>query len=302
MHFSNNLLNFHFADDTTAVCKGKILTDLVAHVNNELRKIGVWVRANKLAINASKTKIMIFHPKGKIIPELSFVYNNNDPGSLENPDLIFPLERIHSSSKPCPAYKVLGIYIDENLSFDYHINSLSNKLSKSMYSLSKVKKCLPINALKSIYYAIIHPYFLYCLPIIACTSQKNISSLFLKQKRCIRTICNARYNAHSEPLFQTLKILPFPNLIIQQRLNFMHSIEYLYAPNSFYSLSIFPKNLDIENHSYPLRNLELFHIPRINSCWLNRFPFISFTTIWNELDPSLKCISSKTELKVKLKG
>jgi len=173
---------------------------------------------------------MIFHPKSKVVPDLRFYFNNNDPGDLTNPDIIYPLERINNDSKPCPAYKILGIYIDENLTFDHHFNVLSNKISMSMYSLNKAKKFLPINALKSIYYAIIHPYFLYCLPVIACTNQKNITSLFIKQKRCIRTIYQSKYNAHTEPLFGSLKILPLPDLVIQQRLNFMHSIVYSYAP------------------------------------------------------------------------
>jgi len=301
MHKSNKLLNLHFADDTTGLCRGKDLVSMVDLVNNELQEIGVWLRANKLAINASKTKIMVFHPKGKIIPDLHFFFNNNDPGRTVNPNLIYPLERINNNSTPCPAYKVLGVFLDENLSFDYHFQALSNKLSKSIYSLNKVKNLLPLSALKSIYYAIIHPYFLYCLPIISCTRQANVTSLYTKQKRCIRSICRAKYNAHTEPLFSQLKILPIPELITQQRLNFLHSIEYDYAPSSFSSMDIFPRNSDIESHAYPLRNLKLFHVPRINSAWLKRFPFFSFTTAWNELDNSLKLTPSKNEFRFELK-
>ena len=48
--------------------------------------------------------------KGKHIPDIEFVFNNNDFGVPENPDLIYPTERIKNDSA-CPAYKVLGIYI-----------------------------------------------------------------------------------------------------------------------------------------------------------------------------------------------
>ena len=300
-HKSNNLLNLHFADDTSALCKGNNLVELSNFMNLELQKIGTWLRANKLAINASKTKIMIFHPKGKIIPDLRFVFNDNDLDGIINPDLIHPLERIHKNSKPHPAFKILGVYFDENLSFDYHSQVVSNKISKSMYSLNKVKKILPTSALISIYYAIIHPHLLYCLPNVSCTSQTNMNSLFIKQKRCIRFIGNAKYNAHTEPLFLSLKILPLPELIAQQCLYFMHSIEYNYAPFSFFNPETFPRNLNLENHSYPLRNLQQFNVSRLNSSWLKRFPLYTFTTAWNELDISLKSISSKIEFKIKLK-
>ena len=99
------------------------------------------------SLNASKTKIMIFHPKGKIIPEARFFFNNNDFDVPDDPELIYPIERIHNNSAPCPAYKILGVYIDENLTFDFYIKTTINKISKSMFSLNKVKNFLWTSAL-----------------------------------------------------------------------------------------------------------------------------------------------------------
>ena len=300
-HSSDNLLNIHFADDTSVLCKGKNLEELVQLVNFEVQKLGIWLRANKLAVNASKTKVMIFHPKGKKIPDVNFVFNNNDLNEIVNTELIYPIERIHNNTVPHPAYKILGVYIDENLTFDYHLKITNNKISKSLYSLNKVKHFLSSNALKSIYYSLIHPHFLYCLPVVSCTSQKYLNTLILKQKRCIRIIFNAKYNAHPEPLFSKLKILPLADLILHQNLSFMHSIEYGYAPTSFYIDPMFPKNLNIENHYYPLRNLGNYYIPRVKNNSLNKFPLYSFPVSWNNLDDSLSCIANKNSFKYELK-
>ena len=198
MNKSNSLNNFHFADDTTALCKGRNLSELSLYVKKEVQRLGVWLRAKKLAINASKTKVMIFHPKGKIIEDVNFVFNNNDP---DDPSLIYPIERIHNFSKPHPAYKILGVFLDENLTFDYHICKLTKTISKSLYSLKCAKNLLSSNALKSLYYGLIHPHFLYCLPIFSCNSQKNLKLLALLQKRCIPIISKAKFNAHTEKLF-----------------------------------------------------------------------------------------------------
>ena len=62
---SNALLNFLFADDTTALKKGRNIFELGNFVNLGLQKLGMWLRANKLAINTTKTKIIVFHPKQK---------------------------------------------------------------------------------------------------------------------------------------------------------------------------------------------------------------------------------------------
>ena len=38
-----------------------------------------------------------------------------------------------------PAFKILGIYFDENLSFDYHIKQTRNKVFKSIFYLNRAK-------------------------------------------------------------------------------------------------------------------------------------------------------------------
>jgi len=295
---SNKLVNFHFADDTTALAKSNDIYELTEFVNNEIQKLGMWLRANKLAINASKTKIMIFHKKGKLIPnDLKFCFNNNDLNGFQDPNQIYDIERICNLSRPNPAFKILGVWLDENLNFDFHVSTVAKKVSKSLYCLKKVKNVLSTKALKSLYYALIHPYFLYCLIIYSCTNQKNLNKLFLLQKRCIRLISNSKYNAHTEPLFFSLNILPFLDLIKYEKLKLMHSIEYTYAPASF--SNEFNKNN--VNSDYLLRNNDDYLIPRIHTDFLRRFPLVSFPLAWNTLDPELKTIISKNVFKFLVK-
>ena len=97
MFKSNALLNFLFADDTTALKKGTSIFELGNFVNLELQKLGMWLRANKLAINITKTKIIVFHPKQKKVEDFQFIFNCNDLNSFPDPRLIFPIERINNS-------------------------------------------------------------------------------------------------------------------------------------------------------------------------------------------------------------
>jgi hypothetical protein len=140
-----------------------------------------------MAVNVAKTKFVVFKPKGMRadIDENDWIfYDNNDPNVPPDPSKIFKLERI-SLSNVNPAdrcYKLLGIYLDEHLSFDHHITTVCNKISKSNFIISKVKNVLPLSSLKTLYYALVHPHLLYCLPIYACTSQKNLNRLSKAQK------------------------------------------------------------------------------------------------------------------------
>ena len=61
-----------------------------------------------------------------------------------------------------PAFKMLGIYFDENLSFDYHIKQTRNKVSKSIFYLNRAKNILTGKALVIILRA--HPSSYSVLP------------------------------------------------------------------------------------------------------------------------------------------
>ena len=54
-----------FADDTSMFCSHKDANHLVSIVNNELAKIIIWLKVNKLSLNLAKTNSMIFHPRQK---------------------------------------------------------------------------------------------------------------------------------------------------------------------------------------------------------------------------------------------
>ena len=54
-----------FVDDTTVHMSGKLINDIYKNMNNELDALADWFHANKLSLNVSKTKCMLFsryHP------------------------------------------------------------------------------------------------------------------------------------------------------------------------------------------------------------------------------------------------
>ena len=80
---ATSLTTFLFADDTSCLAENKCLNDLINYVNTELQKLANWFRANKMAVNISKTKYIIFRTRGKKIDQStlpSVVLNNNEIG------------------------------------------------------------------------------------------------------------------------------------------------------------------------------------------------------------------------------
>jgi hypothetical protein len=277
---ATTLFSVLFADDTTCLSKGKKLNELVPYVNQELQKIALWFKANKMAVNTSKTKFIIFRTQGKIINdnECTLLFNNNEPGQPEDPNLITPIDRIHNEG-PESSFKLLGVLIDEYLSFNAHISHVSAKISKSLFCINKIKNFVNKATLKLLYYAMVHSHLSYCLNVFSCATTTNLQRLRIKQKEAVRIISNAGYRDHTRPLFLSQKILPFDEMIKFANLKFMHSFIHHKLPFSFNETWIFNRD---RNHNRQLRNANYLYIPAHHYATLQRFPLFTFPRVWNE--------------------
>ncbi len=92
-----------------------------------------------MALNLSKTKSIIFPSKGKICwpkfktPLRRQRVKSNDPNLIKEIDVV---HNYHGDNQ-LKAYKLLGIYFDEYLTFDYHTQYLLPKLNSSLHILYK---------------------------------------------------------------------------------------------------------------------------------------------------------------------
>ena len=166
-----------FADDTQGLKAGKNLPELIDNVNLELKKWAQWFRTNKMAVNVNKTKFIIFHTHGKKVDldGKKIIFESNDPSSPFNPDLVCELERIHNNhtDPSSRSYKLLGILLDEHLTFHHHIDYLKSKLSKTLFCINRVKNVLPQKNLTTIYQSLFHSHLLQYTAHSLSTAHQN---------------------------------------------------------------------------------------------------------------------------------
>jgi hypothetical protein len=210
------------------------------------------------------------------------------------------LQQVNLDS-PVPAVKFLGVFIDPQLNFKFHIKQITSKISKSLYFIKKGKNFLTSSALKALYYSLIHSHLTYAATIWSCTAKSNINPLIKIQKNAIRLISNSPYNAHTEPLFKLLNILPLESLIYCTSLQFMHNYVNGYLPNAF--VNEWPTNADLRGELLPiLRNQDDLFIPFARTVFSERLPFVNLPKIWSQFTNfEIKFIHSKLEFKSKLK-
>jgi hypothetical protein len=290
-----------FADDTSGLAENKNLNDLITFVNAELKKLANWFQSNKMAVNISKTKYIIFRTKGKrIVNPPPVLFNSNEVGKPEDPALIVPLERIYSDNPNVEerSYKLLGVYLDEYLNFDKHFSYICAKLTRAIYCIRRASNLISLKSLKMLYYALVHPHLLYCAVILSCGSNANLKRMATLQKKAIRIINKKPVNEPTAPLFIANNILPFFKLISYSKMMFMHAIHYKYAPPAYRNL--FPANID-RNINYEMRNEHELQLPFVRIEWFRKFPLYSLPAEWNKLGIEIQHQSNKCTFSIVLK-
>ena len=130
-----------FADDSNFLISGKDLNEIIEILNIELKNICDWFRCNEMSLNPTKTKFMIFNKREDSITweqiKIKLDFNNENENDT---DKIRYLGYINQQSE-IPAIKFLGVFIDSQLNFKYHIEYLRKKISRSLFLINRVKHC-----------------------------------------------------------------------------------------------------------------------------------------------------------------
>ena len=144
---SRYLSFFLFADDTNIYFKHCDLIQLQKIMNQELKKVRKWLDANRLSLNIDKTNLVVFHS-----PQIKLV----EPVIIR-----FGKKKIKRES----CVKFLGIMLDANLIWKYHIAELSKKLSRSIGIFYKIRHFVPLEILKSLYYSLFYSFVSYGIAV-----------------------------------------------------------------------------------------------------------------------------------------
>lgn len=243
---SNKFNPILYADDTTLespLCTFNLLDsssnrDVSSQINTELTKITNWLAVNKLSINSLKSKLMLFHFPQRhraTIPKLNLCLNG------------VPIEQVSE-------FNFLGITLDETLSWKPHLNKLSNKISRSVGVIKRLNKTLPQHTLLTLYHSLIEPHIRYGI-LAWGTKIERISKL---QKKAIRAICCAKYNAHTSPLFKTLGLLTVHDMLKLESLKFFYKFIHDSLPAHFSTIFINPDRV-IVHHDHNTRHRNTFH-------------------------------------------
>ncbi len=101
-----------------------------------LFKISDWLKLNKLSLNESKSKCMVFHPHQEQVSSPKLQINEVE------------IEQVKE-------FNLLGIVINEQLNWKSHMEHISCKISRTNGILNRLKHYLPLHIKLALYNSLV---------------------------------------------------------------------------------------------------------------------------------------------------
>ena len=233
-----------FTDDTTLYKTHADSKFLEWSVNEDLKLLSDWFKANKLTLNLSKTVFMYF------------------PHSKKCPDI----KAIHCDGTKIPKVsttKFLGVWIDDCLNWKHHTNKLIIKLQKNIWLLKQSGNFLDTTTLKILYYAQIFSTIIYCIGVWGNhISADQLNKIQKIQKKCVSIICKRTHM--NEINYKNLQLLNIKDIIKLENLKFAYKLNKNLLPKKISECAFSDqkgKSL-LRTHHYGTRSKSIPYTPK----------------------------------------
>lgn len=165
-----------FADDTTVRSSALHPSVAFARVQSHLNILSDYFQKWKIRVNPSKTECILFTRRRKVAPDLRLTYDG---------DVIRRVSEL----------KLLGLVIDERLSYSAHIRraiSRASDVTRRLYPLLKRTSGLSSVNKLCLYKVFVRSVLTYAIQIWHTASNAHLSRVQIFQNRALRSIMDLR--------------------------------------------------------------------------------------------------------------
>jgi len=273
--FINDLLLTHmtcdiynYADDNTLSLTGNDINTIKHTLQADAISATKWFNDNMMKANPSKFQIMFI---GKHTNSVDHQLSLNN-----------------FTIKGTPSVSILGIDIDEHLTFTDHINTICSKTAKQINALYRIKNDIDNPSRKTIFNSFIISSFNYCSTTWMFTSRGNLNKLDMLHKRALRLSYNNYISSYEQLLYDTNTLCIYKRCL-KTLATEMYKTKRKWTPP--YIINLFIES-DI-SASYNLRDTNKYILPRYNG---KKHGYHSFAfmgpKIWNNLPTDIKNCTS----------
>jgi hypothetical protein len=270
-----NVISDLFADDNSMHSSASSIDIVESNLQQGLVDVSDWCKQNRMVLHPGKTKSMAVatRQKHQIQPLTLNLFINS-----------CMIEQVKE-------HKVLGITLDQTLSWKPHIDSVCKRLSQNLFLLSQLKFYLNNHALKIFFHAHIMSHINYASTIWSGASKNNLTKLNSLHRRAVKLISDTPLVSTDQKL-QNLKILPLDKQFDFNVAVLMFKIKNNMAPPYLQSLLI---------PSTDRYNSDRYLCPKTRvDIYKSSFAF-SGPYVWNTIPINIKSVNSLQSFKSSLK-
>ena len=181
------------------------MESLLPKIENVIKIASEWYIKNGLKNNSGKSEVLVLSHKKKGPFEINVIENGKQK-------IIKTQEYI----------EVLGIKIDQELSWTKHINFVKKRSFNVIRQVHRINKLLPQNLRMTLYQTLISPIFNYVDIIYGGCTQKNKNKLQVTQNFAVRSILGRKKYESAKTCYKELNLLNLEQRRVVHEAVFVH--------------------------------------------------------------------------------
>ena len=238
-----NTASLLFADDTTIYMSHRNLRYLKWCVEEDMKKLITWFKANKLTLNLEKTICVLFQRNG------------------QRQTITLDLENVQITS--VKEVKFLAMWLDEYLNWCTHVQKLILKITRNMNLLKYSQKMMPEETKKLVYHAHIGSHIQYGITLWGNgISNEQLTKLQKIQNQCLYYISGNRIKGTRAN--KDLKILTIKDTVELANLKFGYKFLHNLLPKKVRECCQHDSknNCLMPKHTYNTRSRQIPNLPK----------------------------------------
>ena len=263
----------NFADDNTLYAIATLLAEVIQKLNIEIQEILKWFKINGLVANPGKFQVMFL---GRFTPISTFSIGN-------------------ISVKVKNQVKLLGIFIDDKLRFNSHVDLKCENAANKISALRRIRSCISLKTAKALCNAYIFSNFNYC-PLIWMNFVKGNNTKMEKIQRRALSVVYQDFDSDLSQLLATCKDVTFHIKFIFKLLEEIYKTRHKLNPPFLQEL------FTVKTSGHDLRRGEQLALPSTKTVkfGIQSLSFVG-SLVWDRLPKDMKKSPSLNIFKSRLK-
>ena len=264
-----------YADDTQfldAESSGN-LNELKRRVEETLSAALLWFTKNRLKINPAKTDLLVLK------------------SSRKNVNFNFTVQFGNTEVLPVQSAKILGVYLDPNLTWEHHVAMITRRCYGILIGLARMQRRIPRETKRLLVEALVFPHLQYCMCVWgSCTiTQKR------RLQKCLnfgaRIVAGLRYRDHVSGTLSDLGWRGIGEMVSERDLCTMYKLVHdENAPELLRSR--INRRSDVSSRATRAASAGHLELPRARTEFARRSFFVRAVKSWNELPESARAAST----------